>query len=238
MVKIAHESGLSTGEGKYNKLRTHNLRSFFIKTLHSYGYGIQDVHFLAGKSTGESYETYLTNYGTPEEAVTVLKDKYVDYMNHLMFTEKVNINLIKDRERRLEKKIAEMEIEHNKEIKMMRMESEVNNEQVKIDAITYPYQKEIEDKEYWIKEYNKYLTYGMKPIEKLTLIGTDKNKIKTTIIDGKEYVNLTTKDIDSYKRTIKILKKEKGRFEYEIERIKEPYLEKIEEIKKKYDIGE
>ncbi|MFW6002087.1 MAG: hypothetical protein ACOCQD_02000 [archaeon] len=207
MHQIAQNSGLDNEGNKYNKLRTHNLRSYFISTLHGLGYGIQDVHFLAGKSTGESFETYLSNYGTSEESIKVLKDKYISFMNNLMFTKQVDIELMTDKMKRYEKQIEKL-IENNKDLSEKNEEMDkklddfqfqykIDLEKTAMKSELIPFNVKIEDYEYNIKNNKR---------KDGTIINTQLNEI---------------------------LEIEKFQLECDRDEIKDYYNKRIEEIKTK-----
>ncbi|MFW6046832.1 MAG: hypothetical protein ACOCP4_03470, partial [Candidatus Woesearchaeota archaeon] len=155
-TKLAEESNLTTEGKNYNKLRTHNLRSYFLGTLHNKGFPFTDADFLCGKSLGSSHMTYVENHDGVEGLVKTLKSRYMNYMEHFMFKTTTNIELITDemikyqkREEENAQKMKEMEekmskdefqrkidrIEMKMEIKLSNADSDIRQRKIAIEKM-------------------------------------------------------------------------------------------------------
>ncbi|WP_424353677.1 tyrosine-type recombinase/integrase [Methanosarcina mazei] len=191
-------------KGEYNRIRTHNFRKFFITTLTDLGFGIGDVHFLAGKELPAGFAPYHKPDGFRDDAINQWKDRYIDCLNHLMFEEKIN-DVTKDKYKKLEA-----------EFKNYKRKSEIKMIEIEMNTKIQPNQVEIKDLQYRIQEIEEIIKLG-EPDKRIGHHG--------------ERIPLRKFEIQEYRERIQHLEGEIRRIEFEIDQTKEYYLNQIDELK-------
>jgi chromosome segregation ATPase len=115
-----------------------------------------------------------------------------------------------------------MRKEYDKKYTELQKDTEIKLKETEMTTLIHPYKKDIEQLELHLEEERELLKSGKK------------SKLSPAL-NGYDEVDMTPSDVENTNNRIEFLKREIARNEYEINRIKEGYLEEIEEIKEKYN---
>ncbi|WP_406671327.1 site-specific integrase [Methanolobus sp. ZRKC4] len=85
-ARVSDDSGLSTGTGCYNTLRSHNMRKYFNTTLKNEGCDSDIVEYFMGHTLGDTKAAYYE--GDPEK----LKKIYEKFVAHLTISKELDLS--------------------------------------------------------------------------------------------------------------------------------------------------
>jgi hypothetical protein len=208
--RLNQKAKISTGKGSFNKIRSHVFRRFFYNTVSMNNVNEYKVDFMCGKTIKSNINPYV------DFSEEDLRESYLQALPELTIEQSYDTVVIEG------KKLEEMRKEYDKKYTELQKDTEIKLKETEMTTLIHPYKKDIEQLELHLEEERELLKSGKK------------SKLSPAL-NGYDEVDMTPSDVENTNNRIEFLKREIARNEYEINRIKEGYLEEIEEIKEKYN---